>query len=322
MGCLFPFLPLHMAAVGLTLEDIRLISMISPLVAIFGPFIVAPLADKLAARQVTKPSNGRYLRVMIALSCFLSAVVYSLLLLIPVIERIELPREHRPTLKFSCNQQGATVLQERNNEFSTCYNWTSESRVCAILLRNCNYACHPIVPRPQRLPFNNKPLDAPNTGVIGVDFESNGDTAVEPLDGELKQEDIEWRTRQPDRRKHRRYVTADSVPPHLCFNEDGRTVCHVYTNDSGNLPVNASFREASNARHKQEWCAYPIAEEFLCRIPGNMEATYRAFNQTCSIECDLLDPFMLPGEKSICAYCPDYFFYNHCRLTVLLIQQC
>ncbi|XP_044579842.1 uncharacterized protein LOC123261971 isoform X1 [Cotesia glomerata] len=305
MGCLFPFLPLHMIAVGLTMEETRLVSIISPVIAILGPIIAAPVADKIAARQGSKPSNGRYLRIMIALVCFLSAVVYSLLLLVPVVERIELPREHRPTLRFSCNREGATVFQERINEFSTCYNWTSESRVCAILLKNCNYACHPIVPRPNHK-FLNNPMPAidvpPNTdiGVLGVD-EGSGDIVGGNGHGnsqyaDLSNEDIEWRTKVPIKHKRRRYIQAKSEPPHLCFHEGDSKVCHVYTSDTGSLPVNASFRQASNTRNKHEWCAYPITEDFTCRIPRKLEADMAKFNQTCSVECDILDPFVLPGS--------------------------
>ncbi|KAK0176210.1 hypothetical protein PV328_000368 [Microctonus aethiopoides] len=304
MGCLFPFLSLHMLALGLTIDEIRVVSMISPLVAIIGPLIAGPLADKLATRQGSKLSNGRYLRVMIALACFLSAVFYSLLLLVPVVERIELPREHRPTLKFSCNREGATVLQERNNEFSTCYNWTSESRVCAILLRNCDYACHPIVPQLHyQLPLDNSESKPPrnfpptDTNIHHTVYEGSGDDMrVSPLDTELKQDEIEWRTKDLQKVKQKRYVIAESEPPHLCFHDGINYACHVYTNNTGSLPVNASFREASNARQKQEWCAYPIAEDFTCRIPFEMESKMAEFNQSCSIECEILDPFMLPGS--------------------------
>ncbi|XP_034952618.1 uncharacterized protein SP1173 [Chelonus insularis] len=299
MGCLFPFLPLHMLAVGLTIEEARLVSIISPIVAVIGPLVVAPLADKLATHQGSKLSNGRYLRIMIALVCFLSAVFYSLLLLVPVVEKIELPKERRPTLKFSCNREGASVLQERINEFSTCYNWTSESRICAILLKNCNYHCHPTVQRFYQQSFNTKDVHKINTdiGVLGMDSEGSGDITVNPLETSLSNEEIEWRIKSQNNFKHKRYVLPDSEPPHLCFNEGENRVCHVYTSNSGSLPVNVSFREANNARKKHEWCTYPIVENFTCRIPGELETTMAKFNQSCAIECDLLDPFMLSGSS-------------------------
>lgn len=89
VGCLFPFLPLHMTKIGLTIENIRFVSMISPAVAIVGPLIAGPIADKLASRQSKndKSSTGRYLRVMIAVACIFSALFYPLLLLVPTVDR-------------------------------------------------------------------------------------------------------------------------------------------------------------------------------------------------------------------------------------------
>lgn len=188
MGCLFPFLPLHMVKVGLTTEEAQLVSMIAPLVAIIGPLIVAPVADKLASRQTAKPSTGRYLRVMIAIVCFLSAVFYSLLLLVPVVERIKLPKELRPTLKFACDREGATIFQERISEFSTCYNWTSDSRVCGILLRNCHYECPPTVPIREIARNKADHLAGRKLGVNGL---GGGDLTVKPLD--LSNDEVEWR---------------------------------------------------------------------------------------------------------------------------------
>ena len=207
MGCLFPFLPLHMLAVGLTLEEARLVSIISPVVALLGPLIASPLADKLAGRQGSneKISTGRYLRVMIAIACFLSAILYSLLLLVPVVERIELPRERRPTLKFSCDRDGATVLQERSRDFSTCYNWTSESRVCAILLKNCNYACNSITPKHTSLSFYGDEGTPSLPNSEGIDgFESSGDTSVIPIKPELNTE-VEWRSKVIRYKKKKTY---------------------------------------------------------------------------------------------------------------------
>ncbi|XP_063979301.1 uncharacterized protein LOC135163637 isoform X2 [Diachasmimorpha longicaudata] len=291
MGCLFPFLPLHMVKVGLTLEEARLVSMISPAIAIIGPLIVAPVADKLASRQGKKPSTGRYLRVMIAIACFLSAVFYSLLLLVPIVERIELPKEMRPTLKFACDREGATIFQERSSEFSTCYNWTSDSRVCGILLRNCHYECPPTVPIRQSI--RNRVVNLEERQV-GLELEPTRNFSVKPL--HLTNDEIEWRKKDPhnglDSPKQRRYVSAEKAPPHLCFDNGNERVCHVYTNASKSLSIHASFQVASNARERGDWCAYPIAESH-CRIPNDLETLY---NGSCTVECDLLDPSMLQGS--------------------------
>jgi len=110
IGCLFPFLPLHMTKVGLSIENVRFVSMVSPAVAILGPLIAGPIADKLAGHQINndKSSTGRYLRVMIAVACIFSALFYSLLMLVPTVDRA-LPSGKGPDLKFNCDWRGAMV---------------------------------------------------------------------------------------------------------------------------------------------------------------------------------------------------------------------
>lgn len=111
IGCLFPFLPLHMTKVGLSIENVRFVSMVSPAVAILGPLIAGPIADKLASHQSKndKSSTGRYLRVMIAVACIFSALFYSLLVLIPTVDRALPPGSKGPDLKFNCDRHGAMV---------------------------------------------------------------------------------------------------------------------------------------------------------------------------------------------------------------------
>lgn len=46
IGCIFPFLPLHILSVGLDRGEARLISAIAPAVALLGPAILGPLIDK------------------------------------------------------------------------------------------------------------------------------------------------------------------------------------------------------------------------------------------------------------------------------------
>lgn len=92
---------------------------------------------------------------------------------------------------------------------------------------------------------------------------------------------------------------AENEPPHLCYkNKDNDIICHVYTEYSGSLPVNGTLGQALNAENEEEWCAYPVAEYFACRIPSEMEVTMAEFNQSCSIECDLIDPYTLPGNNA------------------------
>ena len=144
MGCLFPFLPLHMMEMGLSIDQIRMISMISPAVAILGPLVAGPIADKLAGHQGrnNKSSTGRYLRVMIAIACILSAIFYAFLSIIPTVHPVEPSRERRPDLKFTCDQTGAVVLQKRCKDRFSCHKWSDDTREGPLILDGCSYACY------------------------------------------------------------------------------------------------------------------------------------------------------------------------------------
>lgn len=90
LGCLLPILPLHMPGKGLTFYESRIISIVAPCVAILGPAIVGPLADKLAGGSSGSPRSktGRYLRVLIASCCILAIIFYWLLMAVPTIVRV------------------------------------------------------------------------------------------------------------------------------------------------------------------------------------------------------------------------------------------
>lgn len=141
IGLLLAFLPLHMIAIGLNLKEVRIVSIIAPCVAIIGPLIVGPLADKLAGNgsgtTSKTPQTGRYLRVMVAVCFILGAIFYLSLLLIPPVARFE---ARRPSVTFTCHGKGGEVLQERCTEERKCNHWKGE-KVGSLLLSNCRYSC-------------------------------------------------------------------------------------------------------------------------------------------------------------------------------------
>lgn len=150
MGCLFPFLPLHMLAVGLDTEDGKIISIISALVATLGPLVAGPLADKLAGRQGSnsRASTGKYLRVMITLTCILAAVFYLALLLVPKIDRLEnISQDSDPPVKLSCDRHRAIIIKDRCKVPATCHRW-DDIKSGIIRLRNCRFNCQPLNSQP------------------------------------------------------------------------------------------------------------------------------------------------------------------------------
>ena len=70
----------------------------------------------------------------------------------------------------------------------------------------------------------------------------------------------------------------------------------MYTEYSNDVLVNATLKQATNAAETQEWCTYPILEYFSCRIPSQLETKMAEINQTCSVECDLNEPYTITGE--------------------------
>lgn len=76
-----------MNSIGLSKDESVLVSIIAPIVALIGPFVAAPLADRLAGGfgGAQRSKTGRYLRVMIAICLLLAVIFYWLLQLIPPI---------------------------------------------------------------------------------------------------------------------------------------------------------------------------------------------------------------------------------------------
>jgi len=138
---LLPFLSLHSRAVGLSLEEARIVSYTAPLLAFLGPIIAGPLLDHFYSKKTkntsTKLESNACIRVSIAIAILLSAVLYCLLLTVPHVERLA-PRHSR--VSFACTEQGATLLQERCNGEDTCYRYPNVKKG-NIRLSGCSFDC-------------------------------------------------------------------------------------------------------------------------------------------------------------------------------------
>lgn len=78
-----------MTAKGLTVDESKIVSIVAPCIALIGPAIAGPLADRFAGSFGTPSKNktGTYLRVFTAVCLILAAVFYSLLVAVPPIVR-------------------------------------------------------------------------------------------------------------------------------------------------------------------------------------------------------------------------------------------
>ncbi|XP_018022681.2 major facilitator superfamily domain-containing protein 6 [Hyalella azteca] len=131
LGCLLPFLTLHMKHLGLTHDEITWINSVLPLTSIWGP----PLAGFLADR------SGRHKAITI-LAMLLAALFHMLLLFVPPCDRVA---PHPPPLQFWCNNERSHLsLVPCDAPFfgNPCDKYSGHLRMLAnFRLDNCRYHC-------------------------------------------------------------------------------------------------------------------------------------------------------------------------------------
>lgn len=291
LGCLYPFLPLHMVATGLNYEESRIISIIAPLISVVGPLTVAFLVDKsnrVASKKGT--NNGKYLRVTIAICMLGAAIFYGILLAVPTLQRWE---ARRPSVSFACDGEGAMIFQERCTEEKTCYHWKKE-KVGNLILTNCSYTCQ----KPSQFEKLYNPW-------LEGSPEPTAESAASPEDY-TDEDDYGGGDR------NRRSTNVEKVyvePPHICQSAamSGRdtAMCHVFTENSHLITINAKLSGATNQEnetHSAEWCKYPL-DGFMCHIPQPQVEYMASYKNTTKcipkVECEVQDPYDSP--KSVLA---------------------
>ncbi|CAH1159551.1 unnamed protein product [Phaedon cochleariae] len=246
IGSLFPFLPLHMNDTGLSKDESILVSIISPLIALLGPLVAAPLADRLASGIGGTPRSktGRYLRMMIASCLVLATIFYWLLIVIPPIIRSP------PNVSFVCDERGGFILQDRCGADKTCYNWGSNKG--SVQVKNCIFSCNAtssyagemttLPPDEEIHEFNSE-----------SDYYDSGDGPIlEPEIGTLPPTN----------------ETGIFVPhPHMCYrNGSGGMVCEVYTEFSHPITFRIGLNADQSSSEAEETCKYSFVDDFQCRL--------------------------------------------------------
>jgi len=62
-----PFIPLQMNALGLSRDEAVIVSGVAPLIALIGPLVAAPLADRLAGKN----------KIIVIIRLYFAAVILS-----------------------------------------------------------------------------------------------------------------------------------------------------------------------------------------------------------------------------------------------------
>ncbi|XP_055530515.1 uncharacterized protein LOC129721677 isoform X2 [Wyeomyia smithii] len=279
-----------MTLTGLNYKESQIISVVAPLIAILGPLIVAPLADRLAGTN--GPSYGKRLRLLASFCMILSAILYSILFF--AVPRIERQESSRSQVSFACDLDGAIIFQQRCSEERTCYQWKRE-KIGHLTLTNCSYTCQkPIEFENLNHPYTKGITVAPSTesSIEDDEYILDDDTDIAPANLEVARPEV------------------DNTPipvPHICERHGGRDneICHAYTKATESLKFETVLRSAvneENETHSAEWCRYPL-DGFSCNIPEKqviwMKLLINSSNCTPKIECEVHNPY--DNEDSVLA---------------------
>ncbi|XP_045492373.1 uncharacterized protein LOC123691837 [Colias croceus] len=303
IGCIYPFLPLHMLSVGLDRGEARLISAVTPCIALLGPALLGPLIDKLSVGRGstgggTGPSgSGKLLRIVTALCLILSALFYTLLLTVPYTERHE---ARRPRVLFMCDADGGKVMQEVCTEGMRCNRWDGEkSGVLAV--GACEYGCADENMTWVMQPFKTIPttttLRPLYNSVFNATTTTNGSLSEDPED----ETDFEIN------------------PPHLCYNGQ----CLVYMQHAKRMRVPLSLLAPElpddNSTDESNWCTYKTSGPSKCIVPPEKIEEINRDGGECTpaVRCEVLDPYDEPDGVLADAECrlvigdPAYTFWSY-----------
>ncbi|XP_072941724.1 uncharacterized protein SP1173 [Epargyreus clarus] len=300
IGCIYPFLPLHMLSVGVDRGEARLISAVAPCIALLGPAILGPLIDRLSVGRGstgggTGPSgSGRLLRFVTAVCLILSAVFYTLLLAVPYTERHE---ARRPNVLFKCDADGAFVMQEVCSEGMRCNRWEGE-KTGVLAVTDCEYGCADDNMTWVMEPFNT----TTTTTALPPMYNSVANaTPISTLVTDEAEDDTDY----------------EQYPPHLCYNGQ----CLVYMQHAARLRVPLSLLAPQpledNSTIENHWCTY-TTDKLQCPVPAK-RLEQLAEGGACSpaVRCRVLDPYDEPGGVLADAECrlvlgdPGYTFWTY-----------
>ncbi|CAG4964486.1 unnamed protein product [Parnassius apollo] len=313
IGCIFPFLPLHMLAIGLDRAEARLISAVAPCVALLGPAILGPLIDRLSVGRgstggsIGQSGSGKLLRIVTAICLILSALFYTLLLVVPYTERHD---ARRPHVLFMCDAEGAYVMQEVCTEGMRCNTWPGEKKG-VLAVGACEYGC-----ADEDMTWLTEPFSTTSTT-----------TTLRPMYNSVANATATIETVTDDGDEG---ADFELNPPHLCT--DGR--CLVYMQHAARLRLPLSLTappprarnftdnndysdDNANNATLDNWCSY--RSPFQCLVPADRLAGINTIDRPCrpAVRCQVLDPYDEPDGVLADAECrliigdPAYTFWSY-----------
>ncbi|KAL4714450.1 hypothetical protein ACJJTC_017745 [Scirpophaga incertulas] len=289
IGCIYPFLPVHMLRTGLNHAEARLISAVAPCVAILGPAVLGCLIDKLSVGRGSTggssgPSgSGKLLRIVTAMCLILSALTYTLLLAVPYTERHR-PEARRPQVLFMCDADNSYVMQEVCKEDMRCNRWSGvKSGVLAVT--SCEYGC-----ADENMTWLMEPyVTPPTTTTISVMYNNVPNYTMPSANISSYDDDND---------------DFEIYPPHLCY--DGQ--CIVYMQHAKRMLVPMSLIAPEpledNSTTDGDWCTY-TANSPSCAVPAERLPESSILQSECkpAVRCQVVDPYDEPDGVLVDAEC-------------------
>lgn len=290
LGCIFPFIPAHLRAIGFNADESRWIQVAASGISILGPVLAFLLADRWIGVKKTA-SYGAYLRIITALFMLIGGILFGLMLLVPRVVRIE---DNRPLVSFSCDLNGALIFQEKCTEEKLCHHWDEPQRGW-LHLTNCSYTCQkpigfedlyqPWIFTQQTVQPNRQSKNSPPQSAPLVEYSQEFDYDDSASDGDRTRRQVVTFKEKPN------------PPPHVCVKEDGKPeVCHAYTPGTEYIKLqavlNTALQDEENDTISQDWCRYPI-NNYQCHIPEEQIKLMSKTEKYCkpAVECSVVDPY-------------------------------
>ncbi|KAJ8964028.1 hypothetical protein NQ314_005168 [Rhamnusium bicolor] len=280
-----------MNSTGLSKDESIQISIVAPLIALIGPLVAAPLADRLGGGFGGAPRSktGRYLRVMIAICLILATIFYWLLCAVPRIIRSP------PNVSFTCDEKGGFILQDRCGADRICYNWGSAKG--SVLVKNCQFSC------------NASSGYASEVTTMYPDEEETTELTEEDSDysgyGPIEGEQLVYGNTSPNETE-----TTFISHPHMCYkNASGdNIICEVFTKYSKPIDFRIGLKPTINTDEDlDDTCKYPFSDYFQCRINPEVIKNLSSRQEDChpNVVCEIHDPYNNKDsllKRSQCGY--------------------